>query len=255
MCSLFKSISIFFVGLFTLVFASPDKEAVCMIGHRGYSSKYADNTEQAFIAAAKHGSGGVETDVRFTKDGELVLSHNAEVEYADGTTLAVAESTFNELTAKPLKNNKNKDEVYLCSFKRYLEICREYNMICFIELKGEFNDDLIKAAFSLADEVYDLKKCSMQSFDMNNLIRTHELFPELQVMLTYGAGEKEKGVDYRQCFEYGFSIDAEYKIVDRDMVKEFHDRGLEIGVWTCNNIFALNYGYWLGVDYIESDIF
>lgn len=35
-----------------------------MIGHRGFSSKHLENTAEAFIAAAKHGSGGVETDVR-----------------------------------------------------------------------------------------------------------------------------------------------------------------------------------------------
>ena len=40
-----------------------------MIAHRGYSSKYPDNTEPAFLGAVKNGSGGIETDIRITKDG------------------------------------------------------------------------------------------------------------------------------------------------------------------------------------------
>ena len=41
----------------------------CFIAHRGYSGKYQQNTEESFLEAVKHGSGGIETDVRFTKDG------------------------------------------------------------------------------------------------------------------------------------------------------------------------------------------
>ena len=38
-------------------------------------------------------------------------------------------------------------------------------------------------------------------------------------------------------------------------VKEFHDKGLKVGLWTANDILALNYCLALGVDYIESDVF
>ena len=40
-----------------------------------------------------------------------------------------------------------------------------------------------------------------------------------------------------------------------DLVKEFHDKGLKVGLWTANDILSLNYCRALGVDYIESDYF
>lgn len=224
---------------------------ICMIAHRGHSGKHPGNTEAAFLSAVENGSGGIETDVRITKDGVFVVNHNDEATFFDGTELIVADSTYEELTKKPLKNTKSDETVYLCTFERYLEICRDANMICFIELKGEFSDEDINRLFTLAGEVYDLSRCSLQSFEFENLVKTHEAFPELQIMLTYG---KNCG-DYHKCIEYGFDIDAEYKIATPKMVKEFHDKGLKVGLWTANDVLALNYCRALGVDYIESDYF
>lgn len=227
------------------------KNNVCMIGHRGFSSKYPDNTEIAFIKAAENGSGGAETDVRVTKDGVLVTNHNDEVVFADGSELLVAEATYAELTAKPMRNTKSEDTVYLCTFRRYLEIMKENNMICFVELKGKFSDEKVKEVFDTVSEVYDLSKCIMQSFEFANLIKAREMFPDLPLMLTYGSDE----IDYRRCFDYGFSLDAYYGIITKEMIEEFHERNLEVALWTVNDKEALDYCLSLGVDYIESDVF
>lgn len=225
---------------------------VCMIGHRGYSSKYPDNTEIAFIKAAENGSGGAETDVRITKDGIFVTNHNDEVTFFDGTEMLVAEHTYAELTEKPLENDESDDVVYLCTFERYLEIMRDNNMICFIELKGEYTDEQVRAVFEMCERVYDLKKCIMQSFEFDNLLKAREMFPELPLMFTYGSS---KDGDYKRCLECGFSIDAYYKNITEEMIKEFHDNGLEVALWTVNDKVALDYCLTLGVDYIESDVF
>ena len=222
-----------------------------MIAHRGYSSKYPDNTEIAFIRAAENGSGGAETDVRVTKDGILVVNHNDEVVFEDGSEILVAEATYAELSAKPIRNTKSDDTVYICTFRRYLEIMKENNMICFVELKGEFSDEKVKEVFDTVSEVYDLSKCIMQSFEFTNLIKAREMFPELPLMLTYGSDE----IDYRRCFDYGFSLDAYYKMVNDEMIKEFHDRNLEVALWTVNDKEALDYCMTLDIDYIESDVF
>ena len=224
---------------------------VCMIAHRGHSAGEPGNTEAAFLSAVENGSGGIETDVRGTADGVFVVNHNDEATFEDGTQLIVADATYAQLTEKPLKNNKSDKTVYLCTFRRYLEICRDANMVCFIELKGSFTDEQIRDLFTMAGEVYDLKMCQLQSFEFANLIKAHEEFPALKIMYTYG----KNCPDYRRCFEYGCDIDADYKAATRTMVKEFHDRGLKVGLWTANDLLSLNYCRSLGVDFIESDIY
>ena len=251
---IFKMAAAFIMSLFTAIggiFGGGSQKEICMIGHRGYSSRYYQNTESAFIGAAKHGSGGAETDIRVTSDGIYVTSHNSEVVLKDGTELEVADHTFAELTARPLKQSKTKEDVYLCTFERYLEVMKEYDMICFIELKGDFSEEQVKEIFDLAAEVYSLDKCILQSFEFDNLIRAHELFPDLRIMLTYGEGDE----GYERCFEYGFSIDCDYKVITEEMIEEFHSRGLEVGLWTANDPFSLAYCKSLGVDYIESDVY
>ena len=224
---------------------------ICMIAHRGFSGKYFQNTELAFTKAAENASGGAETDIRMTKDGVLVCSHNREAVFEDGTELIVSNSTFAELTAKPLRNTLTDDKVYICTFRRYLEIMRDNNMICFVELKDEFTDEQIKEVFGMVSEVYDLSKCILQSFDFDNLVRTHKLCPELGIMLTYGTNER----NYERCFEYGFSLDSDIKITTQKMVDDFHERNLFAAVWTANTVEDLERGRALGVDFIESDVF
>lgn len=223
----------------------------CFIAHRGYSGKYLQNTEEAFIKAVEHGSGGIETDVRITKDGILVVNHDDTVKYADGTELAVSDYTFEELSQKPLRNKFTDTEIHICTFRRYLEICRDGNMVCFIEFKGHFPDEKIHEAFTLASEVYDLKMCSLQSFDLDNLIRAHEAFPDLQIMLTCG----EPSEDVYKCLELGFDIDMAHSGIYKSLVDRFHEKGLKVGLWTANQPHELELCRLMCVDYIESDIY
>ena len=222
-----------------------------MIAHRGYSGKYPGNTALAFRMAAEHGSAGAETDIRRTADGVYVTCHDAEVRFDDGEALTVADHTFAELTAKPLLNRMTGDEVYLCTFREYLRILRENGMVCFVELKGAFSDDEVREVFALAAEEYDLKRCILQSFDFDNLLKCRALFPELPLMFTYGTGES----GWERCFDHGISIDADQYVLTGEMLRAFHDRGLDVGVWTVNDAERVEHFKKLGVDWIESDLF
>ena len=222
-----------------------------MIAHRGYSGAFPGNTALAFREAAKHASGGAETDIRRTSDGVYVTNHNPEAAFADGTEALVAEHTYAELAAKPLLNSKTADDVRLCTFREYLEIMREHGMVCFIELKGDFTEDEVREIFDEAARVYDLRKCILQSFSFENLIRARELFPDLPLMWTYGTSESH----WERCFAYGFSIDADRVVLTEEMVEAFHAHGLEVGVWTVNDRADLEKFRRMGVDYIESDVF
>ena len=226
---------------------------ICFIAHRGYSGRYLMNTEEAFLKAVEHGSGGIETDVRMTKDGVLVVNHDDDAVFEDGTRLFIADSTYEELTRKPLRNPYTSTKLYVCTFKRYLEICRDGNMICFIEFKGEFTDEMTKAAFNMAKEIYDLNMCEMQSFNYDNLLRTRKAFPELKIMITAGRNCTDETLD--RCIKDRFNLDMSYGRVTPEIVKKFHDAGLKVALWTADTKDVLDYCVSLGVDYIESDWF
>lgn len=53
---------------------------IFVAAHRGWSEKYPENTMIAFKKAVELGVDQIETDIRITKDGELVLHHDYELD-------------------------------------------------------------------------------------------------------------------------------------------------------------------------------
>lgn len=66
-------------------------------GHRGDQSSYPENTMEAFRAAIAAGVDMIETDVRLTKEGALVLIHDKTVDRTTDGTGAVADMTLAQL--------------------------------------------------------------------------------------------------------------------------------------------------------------
>lgn len=66
-------------------------------GHRGLPARVPENTMESFKAAVEAGVDQIETDVRITKDGELVLIHDAKVDRTTNGTGKVADFTLGEL--------------------------------------------------------------------------------------------------------------------------------------------------------------
>lgn len=72
-------------------------ENIFVAAHRGWNDKYAENTMEAFRAAADLGVDQIETDVRLTKDGELVLFHDETLERVTDGSGKVIDHTLAEL--------------------------------------------------------------------------------------------------------------------------------------------------------------
>lgn len=65
--------------------------------HRGNSSEAPENTLPAFRSAIAPGVDWIELDVRRSKDGKLVVSHDQDTGRVGNRNLVVAESTYLEL--------------------------------------------------------------------------------------------------------------------------------------------------------------
>ena len=65
--------------------------------HRGSSSTHPELTMAAYKAAIDDGADGFECDVRVTKDNQLVLWHDADMQRVAGNAARIADSTFKEI--------------------------------------------------------------------------------------------------------------------------------------------------------------
>ncbi|CAL9284543.1 Glycerophosphodiester phosphodiesterase [Streptomyces sp. SudanB148_2056] len=69
------------------------------IGHRGVMGVEPENTLRSFVAAQEAGLDVIELDLHLSKDGALVVMHDARVDRTTDGTGAIAEKTFDELRA------------------------------------------------------------------------------------------------------------------------------------------------------------
>jgi glycerophosphoryl diester phosphodiesterase len=67
------------------------------LAHRGASARAPENTLEAFSLAIEAEAGGLELDVRMTRDGEVVVIHDATVDRVTDGSGAVAGMTLEEI--------------------------------------------------------------------------------------------------------------------------------------------------------------
>ncbi|SLM35123.1 glycerophosphoryl diester phosphodiesterase protein [Lasallia pustulata] len=68
------------------------------IAHRGYKAKHPENTMGAFKGAVKAGTHAIETDIHLSKDGVVVLSHDATLRRCFGKDEKIIDCTWDYLS-------------------------------------------------------------------------------------------------------------------------------------------------------------
>ena len=134
--------------LFVFIFSICDAFAwkPIMIGHRG-CRQGVENTEEAFLNAVKnYGFQALECDVKVTSDNKYVCWHD-DVITKCSPNCTIYTNTLATVQSKTLTQTRNSVTYTgkICTVDRYLEICRDYNVIPIIELKwasGINNNDM-----------------------------------------------------------------------------------------------------------------
>lgn len=84
--------------------ALPDTTySITVIAHRGNHVNVPENTLEAYEAAIACGADYIETDLRTTKDGHLVVMHDETIEKMTGESGKIEEMTLAELRTKKIK--------------------------------------------------------------------------------------------------------------------------------------------------------
>ncbi len=68
-----------------------------VLGHRGYSGMYPENTLLSFQKAIEHGANGVELDVHLSKDGQMVVCHDEDVYRTHAHHAVIKNRTLEEI--------------------------------------------------------------------------------------------------------------------------------------------------------------
>lgn len=223
------------------------------IAHRGFSGKYPENTMLAFSKAVEIGSDGIELDVHFSKDGEVVIIHDESVNRTTDAKGLVVDFTAAELHA--MDASAGFRGVYgrnpVPTLREYFELVAPVpGFITNIELKTGVNEyfGIESAVIDMIHEFGLTDRIIISSFNHNSVLRSRALDPEIKTgfleeswIVDFGAYTENLGVD---C------IHPHFASVTPENYCEVKRHGREINTWTVNREEDIRRMAELGVDAI-----
>ena len=160
---------------------------IYVAAHRGWRAKYPENTMEAFKAALDLGVDQIETDVHITKDGALVLIHDATVDRTTNGTGKVEDMTLKELQALDAGGGNK-----IPQLTDLMELVKDHPTITLdIELKEYPTDGRESLSYSVCDRV--LQIIDDYGFTDRCVINTWNGKLHEYINATYGSKFKQHG--------------------------------------------------------------
>ena len=208
------------------------------VGHRGCNIGV-ENTAEAYRNGVDvYGYDGLECDVRVTKDGFYVISHD-ETTNRLGGNLTVANATLAELRAEEYRQTRGGVTYtgHICTVAEYLAICVEKGVFPVIELKWTtgINSNDMSNFEGLAHLVIDQGLTDKVIF-LTSMKNSQEYIAEHYPQFTrqWLCNANWEGNE-EWCQQYGLNPSISIGNFDANTVKTFHRLGLHVAMWTVDS--------------------
>ena len=220
-----------------------------LIAHRTAMGLRPENTIVGIEAAIASGVDGVEIDVRATRDGVVVLMHDASLARTTGDPRDVEAVTLDELRAlRVLDPHGDVGPQPVPTFAEALQATAATHLV--IEVKQTGIEDLVARAVRDADA---LGRCSLCAFDAAVCAASAGAMPEVPVSLLAAPNRDAAGV-LAQAADLGLAgVSLHYSMVDEPLVRDAHDAGLSVATWTVNDVAEAARLHTAGVDLLCGD--
>lgn len=209
------------------------------VGHRGAGADEPQNTLRSFERAIALGVDMVETDVRLSRDGVLVLAHDEAI-HGGGQELIVADHDLATLRQLDLGHGER-----IPMLVEALAVVRG-RCALMIDLKGEGFEAALVAAIQASGLSYD--QVVVPGGSVHSRARIRGLDPKIPLSLSLDAGWDAQ---ITPAFVAGIDTDAvtwEHPLITPERVARLHERGLFIYAWTVDDLAIMRRVIAAGVD-------
>lgn len=225
----FLSIILTSLFFYTLYSAGRFKNAmfnftgVDIISHRGDSKNFTENTLQAIISAKEMGADSCEIDVQLTKDSRVVVFHDKSLKRLTGISEYVNNLDYEELIALAGQ------QVKIPLFEDILDYAKD-NIKLVVELKPDSRKtDLVEKVVGYVKNRNMISKVMIQSLDYKSLEMIETIEPRIATgfiaYMLYG--------DYKKLVVDFLNVEKSY--LSEKMIKDIHNAGKKVWVWTVNS--------------------
>lgn len=186
------------------------------IAHRGYSSKYADNSKEAFNEAIIHKFDMIELDIQLCKN-EIIVSHD----------LTIENKNIIDMTIEELKKYN------IITLKEFFNIVNKINILVYLDLKGS-----IEISQKLLDYLYELNvdfnKIYIASFNIEHLDTIYKMNKTVKLGYITDNVLDNKVINDMMKYDLNF-ICFDYNILTQKCIDCCHNKNAHVFVYTCSN--------------------
>ena len=265
-----RAVSIALIGLLLMAGAAAPRTAQArvttgskplIIAHRGGAMESTENTITAFERAARIGAAGIETDIRLTRDGVVVVYHDEYFGRVEGLapaqrTRLISDMNYADLSAQTLMPvGEDTGGRRVPTLGDLLAQVR--SGLLNIELKrcARF-DDLVEKTIAALKSFAGLDRVVLEPPDLKTAEKLRAaLGGRIKLHINQGY---DGTVPYSESLERVLkfrphSISVSYKKLSHEIVELAHKAGVEVWVWTVDSPDIAQAMRLLGVDAIKTD--
>ena len=212
-----------------------DSRNSLVVAHRGLSGIEKENTCSAFVAAGNRSYWGIETDVRRTADGRIVVNHDKTLLRVSGEDVLVEESDLSVLQRVVLfdvDGTHDRADLVPCTLENYISICKKYEKHCVLELKSDFTDAEMEYIVGLFRSYDYLPHVTFIAFGYENLLKLRRIEPTQSAQFLFKVFTDEIIENVKRD---KLDVDVYYKALTKEIVDELHAAGIVINCWTVDD--------------------
>jgi glycerophosphoryl diester phosphodiesterase len=205
--------------------------------HRG-ASKYApENTMAAFIKGVEMGAGGIELDVRLTKDGHVVIIHDDTVKRTSNGQGNVRDMSLEQLKALDFGSwfsEEFKGEKIL-TLEEAMKFAAIHNLMLNVELKAlhSIQRELVEKVEKIVMECEMVNQTIVSCFNHGYIKEMKAINPKVKTGMLYTAAMIGT-LDYALVLGAS-NIHPNYEFLDEYTARDCKKAGIGINVWTVDH--------------------
>ncbi len=222
-------------------------------GHRGASAYAPENTLAAFHLAHQMGADGVECDVQFTRDREVVVLHDSTLRRTAGVDARLCDLTLAQL--KALDNSCGMAEYRgerVPTLSELLQLAKNEDFEVNIELKTNFDEPcgLEEAVMAIVSDCGMDERVIYSGNNHISLVHMKQINPKSECNLGF----------YQKCYrEWDYAImlgcdgvHPDYRFVNQAYVDACRRAGILCRVWSPDEPEDIRRMMLLGVDVLTN---
>ncbi|MCP8858939.1 hypothetical protein LBW12_02720 [Latilactobacillus curvatus] len=242
---------------------------ITAILHRGYCSKYPEESELAYVQGVKElGTHNWEGDIAFTKDNIPVMIHDVFIEKSalnmDGSEITEKTDmrllTLKELNTKydfGLKKDEQFQGTKLLTFDDFCKLAKRFDAFVHVEFKYPYTAEQIKILYDIVVKWHMQDNIAWQAFKRDMLKPMQALMPAAQIELLMHASDVINDAFYEDAktYETGtnrVAISMDNNFTD-EQIADVVRRGYYVIIWIAWNQNDINRLADLGVSAIMSN--